>query len=44
MSDTIRSEKELDVRVIPPPEKHPTIFRMFESLAPGEHFVLINDH
>ena len=35
---------ELDVRVIPPRDKHPTIFRTFEALAPGESFVLINDH
>lgn len=35
---------ELDVRVIPPREKHPTIFRMCDGLASGERFVLINDH
>lgn len=35
---------ELDVRVIPPREKHPTIHRTFDALAPGEAFVLINDH
>lgn len=35
---------ELDVRVIPPREKHPTIFSTFQSLAPGEAFVLVNDH
>lgn len=35
---------ELDVRVIPPREKHPTIFRTFDGLAPGEQFVLVNDH
>ena len=34
----------LDVRVIPPREKHPTIFQTFASLAPGESFVLVNDH
>lgn len=37
-------ERTLDVRVIPPPEKHPTIFQTFESLEPGESFVLVNDH
>ena len=36
--------RELDVRVIPPREKHPAIFQTFEALAPGEAFVLINDH
>lgn len=35
---------ELDVRQIPPPQRHPLIFETFESLAPGEAFVLINDH
>lgn len=34
----------LDVRQIPPPQKHPTIFRTFESLSPGQSFILINDH
>ncbi|MFO7262112.1 MAG: DUF2249 domain-containing protein [bacterium] len=38
------TERTLDVRVIPPREKHPTIFRTFEALAPGDSFVLINDH
>lgn len=35
---------QLDVRVIPPREKHPTIFQTFDALAPGESFVLVNDH
>lgn len=35
---------ELDVRAIPLPEKHPAIFRTFDALAPGEAFVLVNDH
>ncbi|HQR17628.1 MAG TPA: DUF2249 domain-containing protein [Gemmatimonadales bacterium] len=36
--------RTLDVRVIPPREKHPTIFTTFSALAPGESFVLVNDH
>ena len=40
----VRRERALDVRVIPPPEKHPAIFATFEALAPGESFVLVNDH
>ena len=36
--------RELDVRVIPPREKHATIFQTFQALEPGEAFVLINDH
>ncbi len=35
---------ELDVRTIPPREKHPAIFTTFAALAPGEAFVLVNDH
>jgi len=38
------AEHVLDVRVIPPREKHPTIFAVFNALKPGEAFVLVNDH
>ena len=38
------TSRALDVRVIPPREKHPTIFRTFDALEPGDSFVLINDH
>ncbi|MHB1194406.1 MAG: DUF2249 domain-containing protein [Longimicrobiales bacterium] len=34
----------LDVRVLPPREKHPTIFATFDALEPGASFVLLNDH
>ncbi len=37
-------ERELDVRVIPPREKHATIFQTFGALQPGDSFVLVNDH
>jgi uncharacterized protein (DUF2249 family) len=37
-------ENTLDVRHIPPPQKHPTIFQAFDRLAPGQAFILINDH
>ncbi|MCC6350691.1 MAG: DUF2249 domain-containing protein [Candidatus Eisenbacteria bacterium] len=36
--------KTLDVRIIPPREKHPTIFQTFAALGPGEAFILLNDH
>jgi uncharacterized protein (DUF2249 family) len=35
---------ELDVRVIPPRDKHPTIFRTFDGLKKGQSMILINDH
>lgn len=34
----------LDVRTIPPRERHPKIFSTFDNLKPGEHFELVNDH
>jgi len=37
-------DKTLDVRPIPPTDKHPTIFDTFDELEPGDHFVIVNDH
>lgn len=34
----------LDVTVIEPRLKHPTIFEKFDSLSPGEAFIIHNDH
>ena len=34
----------LDVRSIPPRERHPTIFRLFDALESGTSFTLVNDH
>ncbi|MEO7003405.1 MAG: DUF2249 domain-containing protein [Ktedonobacterales bacterium] len=34
----------LDVRTIPPPQRHPMIFQRFVALPVGASFVLINDH
>ncbi len=34
----------LDVRRLPPPQRHPLIFRTFNALRPGEAFELVNDH
>ena len=34
----------VDVRSIPPRERHPLIFRTFEALSPGESMMLVNDH
>jgi uncharacterized protein (DUF2249 family) len=36
--------KTVDVRDLPPAQRHPLIFSTFQALAPGEAFELINDH
>lgn len=38
------SEKNLDLRDLPPPERHSKIFEAFESLGSGEELTIINDH
>lgn len=42
--DRLTQERVLDVRTVPPPQRHPLILQTFESLAPGEAFILVNDH
>lgn len=37
-------EPKLDVTTIEPRLKHPTIFRHFDALEPGEGFIIENDH
>jgi uncharacterized protein (DUF2249 family) len=34
----------LDVRMLVPAERHRRIFATYENLAPGQKFVLVNDH
>lgn len=34
----------IDVRSIPPRDRHPLIFTTFDGLQPGESFLLVNDH
>jgi uncharacterized protein (DUF2249 family) len=38
------ASNELDVRVIPPREKHPAIFSRVDALKTGESLVIVNDH
>lgn len=38
------TEIVLDIREIPPANRHPLIFDKFESLKSGESFILVNDH
>ncbi len=35
---------ELDIRPVPPSQRHPLIDATFDSLLPGEALVLVNDH
>ncbi len=37
-------EKILDVRILPPVQRHDTVFSTFDQLEPGSAFVLVNDH
>jgi uncharacterized protein (DUF2249 family) len=36
--------EEIDVRTIPPADRHARIFAAFDRLAPGERFILVSDH
>lgn len=38
------AEKELDLREIPPAQRHPKIFHEFDQLDSGESLTLVNDH
>lgn len=40
----MKNETVLDIRPIPPYQRHPLIFDLFDGLAAGEGFVLVNDH
>lgn len=50
MSDTTSQNEQaeqhdvLDVRTIPPAQRHPMIFQRFTALPVGGSFVLVNDH
>lgn len=41
---TQEQEVELDVRSMPPWERHPLIFDTFDNLKSGQSIKLINDH
>ncbi len=34
----------LDVRTIPPPQRHPRIFEALDQLVPDQELLLVNDH
>lgn len=41
---SIDLDKVLDVTLIEPRLKHPTIFKYFDKLTPGDYFIIHNDH
>jgi uncharacterized protein (DUF2249 family) len=41
---SIAAATTLDLRDIPPAERHPAIFSTFFALAPGESLQIVNDH
>lgn len=43
-SDNTSIKATIDVRIIPGPQRHPLIFKTFDSLCAGEALELINDH
>lgn len=38
------AQQSIDVRSIPPRERHPQIFSLLDGLQPGQSLRLINDH
>ncbi|TPO11835.1 DUF2249 domain-containing protein [Mesorhizobium sp. B1-1-5] len=40
----VSSQPQLDVRAVPPVERHARIFAIAEALAGGQSFVIVNDH
>ncbi len=46
MSDATATShvNEIDVRSLVPAQRHATIFKLVNQLAPGAAFVLVNDH
>jgi uncharacterized protein (DUF2249 family) len=38
------TNQQLDLREIPPPQRHPKIFDAFQELESGDALTLVNDH
>lgn len=36
--------RDLDLRPVPRPQRHSTVFYAFDQLAPGQSFFIVNDH
>lgn len=41
---TSDGERVVDVRTVPPRDRHALIFATFDSLAAGQAMILVNDH
>lgn len=44
MTDIAETRPHIDVRLVPPPERHPRIFGMLNALAPGAAMLITSDH
>ncbi|HEY8595381.1 MAG TPA: DUF2249 domain-containing protein [Devosiaceae bacterium] len=44
MSNQDAQTNSVDVRQLPPPQRHQKIFELIHELAPKDTFVLVNDH
>ncbi len=44
MTDIAETKPSIDVRLVPPPERHPRIFGMLNALLPGGSMHIISDH
>ncbi len=44
MSETLTDLPTIDVRLLPPQERHPKIFAMLEALTPKMGMLLVSDH
>jgi len=44
VTDQTQQDIRLDVREMPPRERHSTIFVTFDDLVPGQAIDLVNDH
>jgi uncharacterized protein (DUF2249 family) len=42
--NTVLTDHEIDVRPMPPRERHPKIFSTWAELTPAESILLVNDH
>lgn len=44
MSKDDKKVRTIDVRTLPPPQRHSLIFKAFDEMEPGETLLVVNDH